>query len=100
MSPTISDSKRILVTGATAEIGQTFAIGLAHLPPKSPVVATGGRQERFDALKTTEGIQGFNSDVDSDSETIHRYVDGLTKLYPEVRRQVLTHSSPHEHITI
>ena len=50
MPPTISDSKRILVTGAKAEIGQAFAIDLAHVPPKSPVLATGGRQERLDAL--------------------------------------------------
>ena len=89
MAPTISDSKCILVTGATSGIGRALAISLAHLPSKPQVVATGRRQERLDALKTAEGIEGFHMDVDSDSETIQKYVDDLIKAYPEVRQRFL-----------
>lgn len=83
-TPTINDSKCVLVTGATAGIGRALATAIAKLPSKPQVVAAGRRQERLDELKEAEGIETVKMDTDTDFDTIRKYVDHLVKKYPEV----------------
>ena len=54
-SPSVEESKCILVTGATAGIGRVLALALARLSSKPQVIATGRRQ---DELKTA-GLEVF-----------------------------------------
>jgi len=84
MSPSINDSKCVLITGATSGIGRALAISIAQLPSKPQVVGTGRRQERLDELKKVEGIETIKMDMDSDFQTIQKYADDLIKAYPEV----------------
>jgi len=56
--PSVEESKCILVTGATAEIGRVLALALARLSSKPQVIAMGRRQDRLNELKTA-GLEVF-----------------------------------------
>lgn len=98
--PSISDSKYILVTGATAGtpfaslfclaqrtrgLGRALSLAIAKLPHSPTVVAAGRRPDRLEELKKS-GLKTLQWDVNTDKETLKKDVEGILEQYPEVSR--------------
>lgn len=81
--PSISDSRCVLVTGATAGIGRALAYAISDLPSKPRVIAAGRRQDRLDEL--TSKMDTIQINFDTDKETIKKFVDDTIAKYPDVR---------------
>jgi NAD(P)-dependent dehydrogenase (short-subunit alcohol dehydrogenase family) len=81
--PTISDSKCFLVIGATSGIGRSLARSIQALPSKPKVIVAGRRQERLDEL-TKENFDSIQVDVDTDAESLKKFVNEVLNEYPDV----------------
>jgi len=86
---TINDSKCVLVIGATAGIGRGLALSIAGLPTRPQVVAAGRRQDRLDELAKAK-LETVQIDIDTDKETLKKFVDDMIKKYPDVCVNVQT----------
>ena len=72
--PSISDSKCVLVIGATAGIGRALALAILALPTKPKVIVSGRRKERLDELvQQGDGrIAALQVDISAGKETLKK----------------------------
>ncbi|KAI0348457.1 NAD(P)-binding protein [Trametopsis cervina] len=83
--PTITDSKCILIIGATSGIGRALALAIHSLPSQPTVLIGGRRQERIDELcKGHERIRGARVDVMGGREEMRAFVEKTVGEYPEL----------------
>lgn len=82
-TPTIADSKCILITGATSGIGRALALKLRDLPGKPQVIAIGRRQGRLDEL-ATQGLEAIKLDVQKSPQELKSDLDAIVARYPNV----------------
>ncbi|KAL4267605.1 short-chain dehydrogenases/reductases (SDR) family protein [Pleurotus pulmonarius] len=92
--PSISDSRCVLVTGATAGIGRALAYAISDLPSKPRVIAAGRRQDRLDEL--TSKMDTIQINFDTDKETIKKFVDDTIAKYPDLDTLVLSAGVQYE----
>lgn len=85
MSPSINNSRCILITGATSGIGRALALALATLPSKPKVIGLGRRKDRLDGLREA-GLEAEEFDVNADRATTKNFVAEILVKYPEVCR--------------
>jgi len=89
MMASISNSKCILVIGATAGIGRSLALSILSLPSKPTVLVAGRRKDRLDQLKKEHGHDGrlatIQMDIDVDRITLQKTVEDVIALHPKVR---------------
>lgn len=94
--PCISDSKCVLVVGATAGLGRSLALSILSLPSKPVVVISGRRTDRLDELTKEHGhdgrLQGIQMDIDVDRLTLKQTVEDVLTKYPNVRLSVVSRS--------
>jgi NADP-dependent 3-hydroxy acid dehydrogenase YdfG len=85
----ISDSRCVLVIGATAGIGRSLALSILSLPSKPTVVVAGRRNDRLDQLNKEHGHDGrlatIQMDIDVDRITLRKTVEDVIALHPKVR---------------
>ncbi|TFK57385.1 NAD(P)-binding protein [Heliocybe sulcata] len=93
--PNISDSKCILVVGATAGIGRALAASLKALPSKPKVIVTGRRQERLDEL-AKQGFETVKADVNADRAGLKQFVDSVVSKYPDLDSVIFSAGIQHE----
>lgn len=82
--PGIDDSKCVLVTGATSGIGGALARAIASLPSHPRVIGAGRREDRLEEL-SKEGFATVQVDLDTDKDSLKKFVTDLLKNYPDVR---------------
>ncbi|KZT21658.1 NAD(P)-binding protein [Neolentinus lepideus HHB14362 ss-1] len=92
----ITDSKCVLVIGATAGIGRTLAASIHALPSNPTVIVSGRRQERLDELAKT-GLETIQFDVNADAESLQAFVDELLGRYPQVDTVVFSAAVQYEY---
>lgn len=92
MSPSINNSKCVLVTGATSGIGRALALAIAALPSHPKVIGVGRRKDRLAGLKEA-GLEGEEFDVGADRAATKTFVEQIIKKYPEVCRDLPSSSS-------
>jgi len=81
----ISDSKCVLVVGATAGIGRSLALAILNLPSKPTVLVSGRRKDRLDELtKAHDRLEGIQMDIDTDRQTLKKTVDDILAKYPKL----------------
>lgn len=85
MAAGISESRCILVVGATAGIGRALALALHDLPSKPIVIAGGRRKERLDELtRTSDRLKGVQVDVTANRPALQAFVKDTLSTYPDV----------------
>lgn len=85
----ITDSKVVLVVGATSGIGKSLALAILALPSNPTVIISGRRQERLDDIISEYGksgrLEGVKMDVDADRASLKKTVEVVLEKYPKVR---------------
>ncbi|KAF9495114.1 NAD(P)-binding protein [Pleurotus eryngii] len=85
-TPTIADSKCILITGATSGI---------DLPGKPQVIAVGRRQGRLDEL-ATQCLEAINLDVQESPQELKSDLDVIVARHPDLDTVVLNAGVQHQ----
>ncbi|KAF5377691.1 hypothetical protein D9615_005233 [Tricholomella constricta] len=93
--PGISDSKCVLVTGATAGIGRALSLAIADLPSSPTVIAAGRRQGRLEELAKSN-LATVQVDVDTDKHALKKFVDDILLKYPDLDTIILCAGVQHE----
>ncbi|KAJ3761614.1 hypothetical protein EV360DRAFT_37424 [Lentinula raphanica] len=88
MAPSITNSKCVLVTGATSGIGRALALVIAALPSHPKVIGVGRRKDRLAGLKES-GLDIEEFDVNADKNTMKAFVERVVGKYPEIDTLVL-----------
>ncbi|KAL1744939.1 hypothetical protein HDZ31DRAFT_37538 [Schizophyllum fasciatum] len=90
MPASITQSKCVLVTGATAGIGRSLARAIRALPSKPTVIAMGRRQERLDDTELSqEGFEIVRFDMNSSPEQIKSCAEDVVRRFPELDAVIL-----------
>lgn len=85
--PGITDTKCVLVIGATAGIGRKLALAIHDLDSKPTVIVGGRRQERIDELtEKSERFKDMQIDMTAGRQALAQHVREIVAEYPEVRR--------------
>ncbi|KAJ3813500.1 hypothetical protein F5876DRAFT_87031 [Lentinula aff. lateritia] len=88
MSPSIDNTKCVLVTGATSGIGRALALAIASLPSHLKVIGLGRRKDRLVGLAEA-GIDAEIFDVNADKAATKTFVEEMIRKYPEIDTLVL-----------
>jgi NADPH:quinone reductase-like Zn-dependent oxidoreductase len=79
----ITNSKCVLVLGATSGLGRALARSIQALPSKPTVIITGRRKERLDEL-AKENFETIQFDNDTTKDKLKEFVDSVLHKYPDV----------------
>lgn len=94
--PNITDSKCVLVVGATAGIGKSLALSILALPSEPTVIISGRRKDRLDEITKEHGrsgrLEAIQMDIDADRASLKQTVEDVLARYPKVCRS--THLLP------
>ncbi|KAI0080238.1 NAD(P)-binding protein [Panus rudis PR-1116 ss-1] len=95
-SPNISDSKCVLVLGATSGIGRALALAIHDLPSQPTVIVGGRRKERLEELASrSDRLYSVQIDITSDRESLKKFVEDLVTKYPDLETVVFSSGVQH-----
>ncbi|TFK57386.1 NAD(P)-binding protein [Heliocybe sulcata] len=94
--PNITDSKCVLVIGATGGIGRALAASIQALPSKPTVIVSGRRKDRLEELAKT-GLKTIQFDANADADSLKEFVDELLEQYPQLDTVVFSAAVQHEY---
>ncbi|EGO28957.1 hypothetical protein SERLADRAFT_377262 [Serpula lacrymans var. lacrymans S7.9] len=98
--PSISDSKCILIIGATSGLGRSLALSILALPSKPTVIVSGRRQGRLDELAQAHAdeprLKTLNFDVGVDRVSLKASVNKVISQYPELDAVMFSAGIQHQ----
>lgn len=96
--PNITDSKCILVIGATSGLGKALALSILDLPAQPTVIVAGRRQARLDEITQEHAasgrLQSIRMDIDTDRASLKTTVEEVLAKYPKVCSAIYSKKLP------